>query len=269
MTPDLRILSLGAGVQSSTLALLIEKGVVPMVDVAIFADTKSEPKAVYDFLNWIETQLSYPIYRVSSSNLKQDIIDAIGGEHTFLYAPFFTKNPQTGKKGILRRHCTIDYKVTPIVQKVRQLLGLKKGEKRKKGTKVEMLMGISTDEITRMKPNPLKYISNTYPLIDLEMSRNDCKEWMKKYNYPEPPRSACTFCPYHSNEEWEKIKQDKKEWEEVVKLDLLLRKGTKRNVSEIFLHKECKPISEIDFNKDTKLKQLDLFTEECDGICAL
>ena len=40
----LRILSLGAGVQSSTLAMLIEKGKIPMVDAAIFADTGAEPK---------------------------------------------------------------------------------------------------------------------------------------------------------------------------------------------------------------------------------
>ena len=55
---DLRILSLGAGVQSSTLALMIEKGEIPMVDAAIFADTMGEPKAVYTHLNWLEKQLS-------------------------------------------------------------------------------------------------------------------------------------------------------------------------------------------------------------------
>ena len=72
----MRVLSLGAGVQSSTLALMIEKGEVPMVDAAIFADTKSEQKAVYDWLNWLEAQLSYPVYRVSWRNLKQDILYA-------------------------------------------------------------------------------------------------------------------------------------------------------------------------------------------------
>ena len=43
---DLRVLSLGAGVQSTTLALMIEKGEIPMVDCAIFADTMGEPKKV-------------------------------------------------------------------------------------------------------------------------------------------------------------------------------------------------------------------------------
>ena len=59
---DLRILSLGAGVQSSTLALMIEKGEVPMVDAAIFSDTFGEPKAVYEWLEWLKKQLSFPIY---------------------------------------------------------------------------------------------------------------------------------------------------------------------------------------------------------------
>ena len=120
----LRILSLGAGVQSSALALMIEKGQVPMVDAAIFADVKGEPKAVYTHLDWLEKQLSYPVYRVTWRDLKQDILDAAVGEYTAFTAPFFTKNPITGKKGLLRRQCTNMYKINPVVQKVRQLLSL-------------------------------------------------------------------------------------------------------------------------------------------------
>lgn len=47
----LRILSLGAGVQSTTLALMAAHGEIgPMPDCAIFADTGWEPKAVYEHL---------------------------------------------------------------------------------------------------------------------------------------------------------------------------------------------------------------------------
>ena len=269
MTPDLRILSLGAGVQSSTLALMIEKGEIPMVDAAIFADTMGEPKAVYDWLNWLETQLSYPVYRVSQGNLKQDMLEVVDDKPKFLSVPLYIKNIQTGKKSLLRRQCTREYKIHPINQKVRNLLGLAKGERRKKGTKVEMLMGISTDEIVRMKPNRIKYISNVYPLVDKGMSRSNCKGWMENHKYPKPPRSACTFCPYHTNEEWKTIKENKQEWDEVVELDEAIRNRTKNKVDQFFLHKTCVPLNKIDFNKDTKSKQLDLFTEKCDGICAL
>ena len=50
----LKVLSLGAGVQSTTLALMINQGELPMVDCAVFADTKGEPKYVYDHLNWLK-----------------------------------------------------------------------------------------------------------------------------------------------------------------------------------------------------------------------
>jgi len=170
MINNLRILSLGAGVQSSTLALMINKGEVPMVDAAIFADTGGEPKAVYDWLEWLTKQLSYPVYIVSKGNLREDMINAIDGKYKFLSVPLFTRNAETGKKGLLRRQCTADYKILPVNQKVRELLGLEKGEKRKKGTSVEMLMGISMDEIYRVKPNRVKYITNVYPLIDLKIN---------------------------------------------------------------------------------------------------
>ena len=65
----LRILSLGAGVQSTTLALMIEKGEIPMVDCAIFSDTMGEPKKVYEHLDWLEQNVSFPIYRISKGNL--------------------------------------------------------------------------------------------------------------------------------------------------------------------------------------------------------
>ena len=278
MKTDLRILSLGAGVQSSTLALMIEKGEVPMVDAAIFADTKGEPKVVYDWLNWLEKKLSYPVYRVTWRDLKQDILDAAEGKYKAFTAPFFTKNIETGKKGMLRRQCTADYKIKPVVQKVRELLGLAKGEKRRKGTNVEMLMGISIDEAGRMKTNRVKYIHNQYPLIDKKISRSDCKKWMTTQGYPTPPRSACTFCPFHNNQEWLLVKKNKAEWEEVIALDKAIRSQERfkaKNaasasvVDKLYLHRDCVPIDQVDFEKDKNKEQLDLFNNECEGMCGI
>lgn len=268
MKPNLRILSLGAGVQSSTLALMIAKGEIPMVDCAIFADTMGEPKAVYEWLSWLEKQLNYPVYKVSKGDLRQDMLDAIDGKYKFLSVPLYTKNADTGKKGLLRRQCTSEYKILPVNKKVRELLGLDLNEKRKKGTKVEMVMGISMDEVYRVKVNRLKYITNVYPLIELGMNRKDCLEWFKKYNYPTPPRSACTFCPFHNNSEWRDIKQNKQEWDKVVELDKLIRKGTKKKDDEVFLHKSCIPIDEVDFSEKAE-DQLNLFNNECEGMCGV
>jgi len=281
MRTQLRVLSLGAGVQSSTLALMIEKGEIPMVDAAIFADVKGEPKAVYEWLEYLKKEIkSYPIYVVTWRDLKQDILDASKGEYKAFTAPFFTKNIETGKKGMLMRQCTSDYKIKPVVQKVRELLGLKKGEKRKKNTHVEMLMGISKDEAIRMKTNRVKYIQNIYPLVDKNLTRSDCMKWMSEKGYPKPPRSACTFCPYHSNEEWLRIKNgDQEEWKAVIELDKAIRsqerfkeknKGSSTLKDEIFLHRSCLPIDQVNFEEKKEKKQGDLFKGfelECEGMC--
>lgn len=122
-----------------------------------------------------------------------------------------------------RRICTADYKIKPVTQKIRELLGLKKGERRKDNMEVELLMGISLDEVQRMKVNQIKYIKNQYPLIDMRWNRNDCIKWFNKNFNKTPPRSACTFCPFHNNHEWQRVKENKKEWEEVVKLEKAFR----------------------------------------------
>ena len=271
----LRVLSLGAGVQSTTLALMIEKGEVPMVDCAIFSDVGAEPKLVYQHLDWLEKQLSYPVYRVQWRNLKDDIISASLGQYKVFTAPFFTKNKNTEKKGMLRRQCTGDYKIKPLQQKVRQLLGYNKGERVSKDTKVQMIMGISFDEMQRMKTNQIKYIENQYPLVEMGFRRHQCLKWIEKNNFPKPPRSACTFCPYHSNEEWRLIKENKEEWNEVVKLDKSIREQEKYKDSQsgsvkdqLYLHRDCKPIDEVDLRTDEEKGQYSLL-DECEGMCGI
>ena len=48
------VISLGAGVQSSTMALMAANGELPKPDCAIFADTGYEPKAVYTYLDFLK-----------------------------------------------------------------------------------------------------------------------------------------------------------------------------------------------------------------------
>ncbi|WP_433894799.1 hypothetical protein [Streptomyces sp. CA-111067] len=58
--PTLRVLSLGAGVQSTRLLLLAAEGRLPKLDAAIFADTGWEPRAVYEHLDRIEREVAQP-----------------------------------------------------------------------------------------------------------------------------------------------------------------------------------------------------------------
>lgn len=92
--PTLRILSLGAGVQSTTLALMACDGTLPGLDAAIFADTGWEPPAVYRQVKRLSEDLWWkhiPTYRVSKGNLRTDTIDH---DSRFVSVPRFTLAPE-------------------------------------------------------------------------------------------------------------------------------------------------------------------------------
>src|SRR5579885_896147 len=112
MTIRLRVISLGAGVQSTTMALMAAHGeITPMPDCAIFADTQSEPQAVYDHLKWLMSPnvLPFPIHVVTKGSLRAAILSASAGRtRNDGRPPLYIRNPD-GTKGILKRQCTADY----------------------------------------------------------------------------------------------------------------------------------------------------------------
>jgi 3'-phosphoadenosine 5'-phosphosulfate sulfotransferase (PAPS reductase)/FAD synthetase len=90
----LRALSLGAGVQSTTLALMAAHGKIgPMPDCAIFSDTGWEPKAVYAHLDWLRSDnvLPFPVHVVSAGNIRDDLVACAQGRRA-ASIPAFTRN---------------------------------------------------------------------------------------------------------------------------------------------------------------------------------
>jgi hypothetical protein len=258
----IKVLSLGAGVQSSTLALMIARGELPPVDCAIFADTGWEPKAVYDWLNWLEVQLPFPVVRVSAGNLRADQLsrsNTTGGR--FAAVPWFTLSPN-GKKGMNRRQCTAEYKLRPLQRKVVELMG----GKRPSGGCV-MLIGISTDEAWRMKPSRVRYIINKFPLIEIGITRQQCLLWMERNGYPMPPKSSCIGCPFHSDAQWRALTPQ--EFADAVEVDRAIRNVGRGMVSQQFMHRSLKPLEDVDFSTPEEKGQLNLFLNDCEGMCGL
>jgi len=196
------VLSLGAGVQSSALALMASDGVIfPRPDFAIFADTQQEPKAVYDHLSWLETLLTYPVIRVTAGDLGtfEVKIRKSGNTGIDIMIPAYTLAAD-GTRGMISRQCTKNYKIIPIVNKIRDAVGkdaLKEWRKAKSSKPlVRQLIGISMDEADRMRDNRLSWIKNEYPLVDKNLTRTDCDVWFYNRTGRHAPRSACVFCPF-------------------------------------------------------------------------
>lgn len=248
----MNVISLGAGVQSSTMALMAAHGeITPMPDCAIFADTQAEPKHVYEWLDWLETKLPFPVHRVTAGSLTES---ALSGRNST--GQEFQPIPWHMDGALGRRQCTREYKLSPLYKKVRELGATSK-------TPVRMWVGISVDEIFRKKPARVKYVENVWPLLEKNMYRLDCLNWMKKHGYPKPSKSACVFCPYHGNEEWRDVKEnDPRGWELAVEVDRAIRaNGVKQ-----YAHRTLVPLDQVDLSKST---QTDMWNEECEGMCGV
>ena len=78
---DMRCLSLGAGVQSSAMILMADRGDFGDVpEHAIFADTQSEPPWVYEHLSWLESEIKHiKIHRVTAGSLENDVLKSRDG----------------------------------------------------------------------------------------------------------------------------------------------------------------------------------------------
>ena len=272
--PALRVISLGAGVQSTVMALMSAHGEIgPMPDCAIFADTGFEPAATYAALRWLmsDNVLPFPVHVVSRGNLKDDCLANVRGEQKTgkrATLPAFAKN-KDGDAGMLMRHCTADYKVWPIQKKLRKMLGYAPRQRIPKDS-VEVWLGISTDEASRIRPAQVKWQSNYWPLIDAGMSRRDCLDWLDSNGYPRPPKSACVACPFHNDGMWRDMRDnDPASWDEAVKFDAEFRSGFEGGKSEIFLHRSLKPLDQVDLSTAEDRGQLNFFINECEGMCGL
>lgn len=256
------------------MALMYSLGdLAPMPDCAIFADTQAEPDNVYEWLKWLELRLPFPVYRVTRGSLADaaaKVKTTRDGLRRYIQTaiPVFLSDGL--KKGHGQRHCTRDYKIAPITAKLRQLLG-KRRITGSDGILVEMAIGISIDEYQRVKPSRETWIKHAYPLVDKRISRQNCLEWMRGHSYPEPPRSACTFCPFHSNEEWMRLlARDPNAFLEAAKFEKRLQRAYSQTVmnSVPYLHSSRVPLDKVEFN--FVMGNADLFARnECEGMCGV
>lgn len=280
----IRVLSLGAGVQSTTVLLMSCKGLLPKLDCAIFADTQWEPMAVYEHLDWLEREAAMhkiQVHRVTAGNLREAAMHSqIRGKKTdgvrWASMPLYVLNNATGSDGMIKRQCTSEYKIAPIEKFIkRELLGIKPKARAPREVVVEQWFGISSDEMQRMRESREAWKTHVYPLcgwptlmLNKRFDRRMCQQWLAE-NYPDRviPRSACIGCPYHSNTEWRAIKDNPTEWADATEFDAAIRNsGGVRG--QVFLHRSCTPLVDVDLRTDGERGQMS-FADECEGMCGV
>lgn len=264
----LKILSCGAGMQSTALALmscankLLSEGrckgfnfqyteLVPIYDAILFCDLGFEPSWVLTQVHFIKQACEWAgiPFHILKSDLHKDYLNDFGKKRV-VSIPFWTISAD-GKKGKMMRNCTLDYKITLMQNFVRwNLLGYKKGQRTKPGDLKahEMHLGFSKEEEKRCSENPHKMFVNKFPLCEMNLVRADNYAYIKDVWGLETKASACTFCPFHRNYFFQYIKKnDLPQYEDLIEFDNMLEReqpNTKIN-SKLYISRSRKRIAEL------------------------
>jgi len=112
---------------------------------------------------------------------------------------------------------------------------------------VTMAIGFSVDEVERVAPSRRRYVTHEYPLLDLGWAREDALGYLADRGFESTPRSACVGCPYHSDREWIRLReQSPDEWLQAIAFDAEIRHapGSSGLRGQAFLHRRLLPLAE-------------------------
>lgn len=244
------IWSYGGGVQTIAILVLIVQDQLPRPERVIMADTGRERTATWRYyqqharplLNQVGLELEIASHRLSKVDLY--------GHNGDLLLPAFT---QSGK---LPTFCSDEWKKL-VVRRYLRSKGY--GPDRP----VLQWLGMSLDEVHRLRESGKKWIKNHYPLcFDVKLRRYGCLLKIREFGLPDPPKSACWMCPNLINGEWAQMKEeDPQDFQRAVLMDRKIREADTQG--GVFLHHSRVPLSEADL----AVKEEDLPLLECANTC--
>jgi hypothetical protein len=176
------ILSFGAGLNSTALLVFLIDNHYPLNEV-VFADTGEEVPETYKHLKIIDDYLS-------KHGIPLRIVRSKGGT---LYNKCMRRKVIPSQ---IWRWSTRDFKITPIYSYYRSLK-----------THINQYLGIAYEERDRVRESGVEYVTNTFPLIENKLTRQDCVDiiCLADYDFPMPVRSGCFFCPFNSLSRWTEL----------------------------------------------------------------
>lgn len=235
---DVQVWSCGGGTQSGAIAALIGDGRLPKPDISVMVNTGRERSGTWPFVNdFIRPQLA----QVGAELIVIPSLEA-DGEPVSLFAadglillPGFTTQI-SGSVGKLSAFCSGTWKRDPQERYLRSL-GVETATQ---------WIGISRDELKRLRGQHRPWLKITYPLVfTIPMRRIDCVQLIRSKGWVGPiPHSACWMCANANDGEWQDLKRD---WPEDFEAACLLEEESQRTDPHFWLHPSCKPLRSVDF----------------------
>lgn len=233
--------SSGGGTQSAAIAALIVQGKLPKPDLALIVDTEREKSGTWEYAEAVIipnlAAVGVALQRVRKSEFATvDLWTGKDGRSTVL--PVFTTAGEV--PGKLPTYCSGEWKRDVILRWLRAQ-GVKQ---------CDCWIGISVDEMRRMRFNRVAWARNVYPLIEPEFGlsyrRSDCIAEVARIGWPEAPRSACWMCPNMGDHEWREMKRD---YPEDFAKACALEAAMRLKDPHAWLHGSCVPLAQVDFTR--------------------
>jgi hypothetical protein len=200
-------------------------------DTLAYIDKVSKPYAQEHGIELIE------LYKITRSKEPLTLLESLAKPNTrSIGIP--VRMADTGSPG--NRKCTFDFKLK-VMDTWLRTRGVTKDRP------AITAVGISTDEIQRAnrgKGTPLQ--NRVHPLLDLGLSRNDCRRLITEAGLPMPPKSSCYFCPFKRPQEFAEMRRDDPElFERAAQVeDLVNRTRDRIGADHVYLTRYGRPIRE-------------------------
>jgi hypothetical protein len=225
--PVRKILSLGAGVNSTALLVLKELGKVDFESV-VFSDTGGEHPETYEFLD--------RVIRPYCDKLGVELF-YIKRDGQPLYETYLEKRIIPTR---MYRHCSDKFKIQPLK---------KFAMSNYPNQDIQFIIGFCKGEEHRAEKFCLSKFAS-FPLIDLGIDREGCKQLIKDAGLPVPIKSGCYFCPHTRVKNWKWLKRTHPE---------LFNKAIK-------LEQNCMRYPDLTLHQGSSLEKVVSKKEMCDFI---
>lgn len=235
LTTRTEVWSCGGGTQSGAVAVLIGSGKLPKPDICFMTDTGFEKSGTWPFVNeFIRDHLARVgshLEVVPASEFTQ--VSFYSGPGTILLPGYTT---QSGSVGKLSAFCSRYWKVD-VAERFMRSRGVESARN---------WIGISLDEMRRVRRQHRKWLELYYPLIfTVPMRRNECVELIRSTGWDKPiPHSACKMCSNMRDDEWIDMKTN---YPEDFAYAVMKESEVRANDPHFWLHPACVPLDQVDF----------------------
>lgn len=203
----IRAFSYGGGVQSTAALVLAAKREIdfPLFLYANVGDDHEPATLKYarDVAATYAVRHGIELVEVERGGVNRSLLHKI--ERLPSSVPIPMRMDASGAPG--NRTCTQEFKIVPVLRELKA-----------RGASVDdpavVGLGITVDEIQRVRTayDPrVPEQRRDYPLVTLNLTRQDCVNIITGAGVPVPPKSACFFCPYHSLEQWKRLRRENRD----------------------------------------------------------